>query len=122
MIVVVNPELETPPYAQIEQQIKAAIERGELLESAVLPTVRQLADDLGVAPNTVARAYTDLQDEGWIVGEGRRGTRVAARIPLRDRHARTTALHDAVAAFVESLRHRGYTISEIASACAKLMR
>jgi len=122
MIVVVDPSLDTPPYVQIEQQIKAAIERGELAESATLPTVRQLAGDLGVAPNTVARAYADLQNEGWLVSDGRRGTRVASRVPSRDRHVRSAALHDSVARFVESLRHRGYTASEIEAAFGKLTR
>lgn len=114
-LIAVDPELETPPYVQIFEQVRAAIERGELLPDDALPTVRQLAGDLGVAPNTVARAYADLQNEGWLVSEGRRGTRVAGRLPTGDRHARSNALSDAVGRFVEGLRHRGYTASEIAA-------
>ncbi len=114
-LIAVDPDLETPPYVQIFEQVRAAIERGELAPDAPLPTVRQLAGDLGVAPNTVARAYADLQNEGWLVSEGRRGTRVSERVPASDRRARTTALSDAVARFVEGLRHRGYTAGEIAA-------
>jgi GntR family transcriptional regulator len=114
-LIAVDPDLETPPYQQIFEQIRAAIERGDLASDAPLPTVRQLAGDLGVAPNTVARAYADLQHEGWLVSEGRRGTRVAGKTPASDRRARSYALNDAVTRFVDSLRHRGYSRSEIAS-------
>jgi GntR family transcriptional regulator len=114
-LIAVDPALETAPYQQIFEQIRAAIERGELAADAALPTVRQLAGDLGVAPNTVARAYADLASEGWLVSEGRRGTRVAARLPI-DRHLRTSALTDAVLRFVQSLSYRGYTESEILDA------
>lgn len=114
-LIAVDPEFETPPYVQIFEQIRAAIERGELAPDVALPTVRQLAGDLGVAPNTVARAYADLQNEGWLVSEGRRGTRVASRIPMAERRARMSALTEAVSRFVENLKHRGFTSAEIAA-------
>jgi len=110
---VVDPGLETPPYQQVFEQIRAAIERGELLPEAPLPTVRQLADDLGIAPNTVARAYGELQSDGWLIGDGRRGTRVAGQLPL-NRRTRTRSLREAAEKFVESLRRRGFTSEEIA--------
>jgi GntR family transcriptional regulator len=113
-VIVVDPSLGTPPYAQIFEQVRALIERGVLAPGAVLPTVRQLAGDLVVAPNTVARAYADLQAGGWIVGDGRRGTRVVERVPTADKRVRGRALRDAVAKFVTSLTLRGYTEGEIA--------
>jgi GntR family transcriptional regulator len=119
--VVVDPALETPPYAQIVEQIRALIERGVLAPGGVLPTVRQLAGDLAVAPNTVARAYADLQDAGWIVTDGRRGTRVADRVPSADKRVRGRALREAVVKFVSSLAHRGYTESEIADELRRVM-
>ncbi len=79
-----------------------------------LPTVRQLAGDLGIAPNTVARAYGELQAEGWLVGDGRRGTRVAGRIPTSNR-ARLRSLRETTEKFIDSLRHRGFTRDEIAT-------
>lgn len=71
----VDPD-EAAPFQQIIDQLRAFIERGELRPGDPLPTVRQLAGDLGVAPNTVARAYTELQEDGWLASEGRRGTHV----------------------------------------------
>lgn len=110
---VVDSELEIPPYQQVVAQIRAGIERGELLPDSALPTVRQLAGDLGIAPNTVARAYGELQNDGWLVGDGRRGTRVAGRVPV-NRRGRMRSLREAIEKFVASLRHRGFTLDEIA--------
>jgi DNA-binding transcriptional regulator YhcF (GntR family) len=115
---VVDPELEIPPYRQVVEQVRAAIERGELQPESPLPTVRQLAGDLGIAPNTVARAYAELQSDGWLVGDGRRGTRVAGDIPL-NRRARMRNLREATEKFVSSLRHRGFTPAEIAGELAR---
>jgi len=120
-LIAVDPDLEMPPYQQIFEQVRAAIERGSLAPDAPLPTVRQLAGDLGVAPNTVARAYADLQDAGWLISEGRRGTRVASKTPAADRGARTNALTNATTRFVESLRHRGYSHKEIAAELTRIL-
>lgn len=109
----VDSSLEIPPYQQVVEQIRAGIERGELQADSPLPTVRQLAGDLGIAPNTVARAYSELQNEGWLVSDGRRGTRVARSLPL-DGSLRLRALGEAVDRLMASLRHRGFTLEEVA--------
>src|SRR3954463_6521567 len=72
-----------PPYRQLIDGIRRQIERGALLPGDRIPPVRTLADDLGLAPNTVARAYRELEDGGWIVGRGRAGTFVTDRLPER---------------------------------------
>ena len=59
------------------------IERGALLPGDRIPPVRTLAEQLDLAPNTVARAYRALEDDGWIVGRGRAGTFVTDRLPER---------------------------------------
>lgn len=116
LYLIVEETSETPPYRQIVDQLASAIERGDLKAGAPLPTVRQLAGDLGIAPNTVARAYTELQESGWLVSDGRRGTHVADDAPKRDRNERSRALRDAVAKFVETLRQRGFTPQEVSVA------
>ena len=110
----VDPDLELPPFQQIVEQLRAFIERGELRPGDVLPTVRQVAGDLGVAPNTVARAYTELQERGWLSSDGRRGTHVARETPATDKRARATALRETIAQFLTTLTHRGYSANEIA--------
>jgi GntR family transcriptional regulator len=117
---IVDQTAESPPYRQIVEQIRAAIERGELRPDMSLSPVRQLAGDLGVAPNTVARAYAELQSEGWLVGDGRRGTRVAAQIPHQDRLARSRSLRESIERFLSSLQSRGFTKDEIQSEIALL--
>ncbi|MFC6707633.1 GntR family transcriptional regulator [Flexivirga alba] len=67
-----------PPYRQICDQLAARIESGELAVGARLTSVRGLAAELGLAPGTVAKAYTELEAAGLVEGMGRAGTRVAA--------------------------------------------
>jgi DNA-binding transcriptional regulator YhcF (GntR family) len=66
-------------YEQIVAQLQEAVATGRLESGDRLPTVRRLAEELDVAPGTVARAYSELERLGVVVTEGARGTRVAAR-------------------------------------------
>lgn len=91
MMLLVDPELRTPPYEQLRQQLIAAIRSGELAAASKLPTVRRLATDLGVAPNTVARTYLELEREGLIETRGRRGSFVAEPSDARPDAARQAA-------------------------------
>jgi DNA-binding transcriptional regulator YhcF (GntR family) len=63
-----------PPYEQIRTQIAAQVASGELPAGTRLPTVRALATTLGIAPNTVARAYRELEHSGVVTTRGRNGT------------------------------------------------
>jgi DNA-binding transcriptional regulator YhcF (GntR family) len=63
-----------PPYEQIRAQIAAHVESGALQAGDRVPTVRRLAEDLGVAPGTVARAYRELEQSGVIETRGRNGS------------------------------------------------
>lgn len=69
---------QVPPYAQIRAQLGALILTGQLAEGDRLPTVRQLATDLGLAPGTVARAYRELEAAELIRTRRGAGSRVAA--------------------------------------------
>jgi DNA-binding transcriptional regulator YhcF (GntR family) len=62
------------PYEQIRTQIAGQVAAGELPPGARLPTVRALAATLGIAPNTVARAYRELEYAGVVSTRGRNGT------------------------------------------------
>jgi GntR family transcriptional regulator len=66
-----------PPYEQVRAQVAGLIARGALAEGERLPTVRALAADLGLAVNTVARAYKELEAEGMVTTRRRAGTVVA---------------------------------------------
>lgn len=68
-----------PLYRQVADEIKALIARGELREHAALPSVRQVAADLGVNMNTIATAYRELEAEGLITVKHGSGAVVASR-------------------------------------------
>jgi GntR family transcriptional regulator len=75
-----------PPTDQIRDQIRGLITTGLLAADQRLPSVRQLAADLGVAPGTVAKAYRALEVEGFLttgVGVGTRVSRTATSTPRR---------------------------------------
>lgn len=73
----VDPTSAVPPFEQLREQITAQITSGELRAGDRLPTVRRLAEDLGIATNTVAHAYRALEADGLLQGRGRAGTFVA---------------------------------------------
>lgn len=68
-----------PPYEQVRRQIAAGAADGSFAPGHQLPTVRGLAAELGLAANTVAKAYRALESDGVIETKGRAGTFVAAR-------------------------------------------
>src|SRR5215469_17367923 len=76
-LLALDPASSTPPYEQVRSQIAAAIEDGTLGPQTQLPTVRRLARELGLAVNTVARAYRELELAGLVETRGRQGTCVA---------------------------------------------
>ena len=71
-----------PASAQLKAGLRRLIDAGGLEGGERLPTVRAFAADLGVVPNTVARAYRELETEGYLVGRGRAGTFVADEPPV----------------------------------------
>lgn len=89
-----------PVFEQLRAQIVALVEGGDLPAGTRLPSVRQLAGDLDIAPGTVARAYQRLEEAGITTGHRRHGTRVAERArPAEEERRRRLALlaHDYVA-------------------------
>jgi DNA-binding transcriptional regulator YhcF (GntR family) len=78
MLVRLDLDSAAPPFEQIRTQIADRARSGALPVGARLPTVRRLAEDLGVAPGTVARAYRELETDGVLETRGRHGTFVSA--------------------------------------------
>ncbi|MFD5465426.1 GntR family transcriptional regulator [Kitasatospora sp. NPDC127059] len=74
----VDPAAATPPYEQIRAQIAEQARSGALPTGQRLPTVRALAEELGLAAGTIARAYKELEADGVVETHGRRGTLIAA--------------------------------------------
>lgn len=84
-------ESSVAPYEQVRSGIAARITDRRLPVGTKLPTVRRLAADLGVAPNTVARAYRELEEAGLIETRGRAGSFVSASGDQSRHHAQRAA-------------------------------
>ena len=77
MILRVDASSPVPVYEQLRAQISTMVASGTLAAGTQLPTIRQLATDLGLAKGTVNKAYDELLRAGVVTSDGRRGTRVA---------------------------------------------
>jgi DNA-binding transcriptional regulator YhcF (GntR family) len=77
-VIDLDPHSSTPPFEQLRSGIANRIRDGRLPAGTRLPPVRSLAKELELAPNTVARAYRELEVAGLVTTAGRRGTLVAA--------------------------------------------
>lgn len=116
-IVSIDPTDRTPIYAQLERALRAAIATGRLAPGDQLPTVRQLAVDLRVNANTVARVYAELERAGVL--ETRRG--VGSFVTATPGQARPRREHERrLRAFVTRLLAdadaAGFTVDELIAA------
>ncbi|MGY1501969.1 GntR family transcriptional regulator [Streptomyces sp. QTS52] len=102
-----------PPYEQVRAQISEQARAGTLPVGYRLPTVRGLAESLGLAANTVAKAYRALESDGVIETRGRNGTFVAAAGSAAEREAASAAQ-----AYVERVRRLGLA-EDVALAAVK---
>ncbi|MFD7093462.1 GntR family transcriptional regulator [Streptomyces xanthophaeus] len=105
------------PYEQLRAQIADRARTGKLPAGFKLPTVRGLAEELGLAANTVAKAYRALEGDGVIETRGRHGTFVAAsgEGPAREAAA-------AAQVFAERARRLGLTEAEALAAATDALR
>jgi len=111
--IIVSNRSGVPIYEQIKEQIKEAIFSGELKEDELLPSIRQLARDLKISVITTTRAYSDLEQEGFVVQMQGKGCYV---LPRNTELARENALHkmeDALASAISAAKAEGISKEEI---------
>jgi DNA-binding transcriptional regulator YhcF (GntR family) len=116
MIVEVDTDSAVPPYEQIRHQLATMIGTGVLDAGAQLPPIRQLAADLGLATNTVARAYRELESDGLVVSRVRHGTTVAHAAPGLPRAEVRRRLTEAARTYVAAARQLGVGADEAVAA------
>lgn len=109
MLLEIDTRSETPIYQQLRDQIILGIAKNQLVEGELLPTVRQLADELGVNTMTISKAYNLLKDEGYLVTDRRKGSIVT--LPAAYQKAQGDALKQRLAlvlaeAKVHQVTHR----------------
>jgi GntR family transcriptional regulator len=109
-----DPDDPTPIYAQLERGIRVAIATGRLKSGEQLPTVRQLAVDLRVNANTIAKVYLQLERDGVLVTKRGVGTFIADKIPnsahAGERERRLSALS---ARFLTDATSLGFSPREV---------
>ena len=121
MFINIDPSSGLPIYIQIAQQIKTAVAMGRLLPEDPLPSVRQLAVELAVNPNTVARAYLDLEIEGVIYKRQGAGTFVSSQGVEMSKGERRRVLNELLEkALVEGV-NLGLTERELRDAFERLL-
>src|SRR5262250_1371906 len=109
-----NPSSGVPIYLQLMEQVKHAVETGALRPGEQLPAIRSLAEELVMNPNTVAKAYRELEHEGVIELRHGAGAFVSAQPKGRKPGAeRVRSAQPIVAAAIEKLRDRGLSDEEI---------
>lgn len=106
----IDPDGPVPPYEQVRAQLAAMIGNGTLPAGTHLPTIRQLAADLRLAVNTVARSYRELEAAGLVVSRVRHGTTVAERRPDLPPAEVLTRLDEAARAYRAAARELGVSL------------
>lgn len=106
MNLVVDTSSTEPPFEQVRRQVASGAADGTFRAGHKLPTVRQLAADLGLATNTIAKAYKALEADGVIETHGRNGTFVTAR------HLDDVEAQVAARTFVAVARRQGLSVDE----------
>ena len=105
-----------PFYRQIIDQVKSAMATGEVGPGDRLPTVRQLAVDLSINPNTVARAYTELELTGLVETQMGSGTFVGQRPVERDEVERKRLLDQVCQELLARASSHGFTLEDVLEA------
>jgi|SRR5881275_123260 len=108
-----NPSSGVPIYLQVMEQVKHAVETGALRPGEQLPGIRPLAEELVINPNTVAKAYRELEHEGVIELRHGAGAFVAPNARAKKATDKLRAAQAIVSAAVERLHARGITGDEI---------
>jgi GntR family transcriptional regulator len=117
----IDPRSGVPMYAQLIDQVKRSIAVGALAPGERLPTVKQLAVDLTINPNTVARAYRDLERDGVIETSPGRGSFVRDGDLIQNRKTLTDVAAVALEAAIRDARSIGVERSALEPLVARLI-
>jgi GntR family transcriptional regulator len=121
MKILVSNKSNLPIYEQIKVQIKEQIMSGELMEDDTLPSIRQLAKDLGISVITTTRAYSDLEEEGFISTMQGKGTFVLSRDNEMIREQYLKRIEDSFMSAIESAKLANVSFDELLRILKNLM-
>ena len=121
MEIVIDTSDSVPVFAQLINQIKKAVLSGELSSGAALPSIRQLANDMGLNHNTVAKAYRLLERDAVIETKGYRGTFIHPDAKANSAVDLNAWVTSTLSETIKTLRESGVTDSEIRIAFGNVM-
>jgi GntR family transcriptional regulator len=116
MLLTIDPHSSEPIFEQIAFAVKEAVARGDLGPGAQLPSVRELAQDLSVNPNTVVRAYELLTRDGVVVRRQGAGCFITGRSSTLSGKQRRRQLDDLVTRAVTEAFHLGFSAEDVRAA------
>jgi GntR family transcriptional regulator len=112
----------SPIYQQVAQQIREAVARGDLRPEERLPSVRHLSRELVANPNTIARAYTELEREGILVSRPGLGIFVAQPRNVLTKGARERRLTELIDRWLTEAVHLGFSAEDVIRVVSRRVR
>lgn len=119
MILKIDFESETPIYEQLRRQIIQGIAKGELKKGEELPSVRQMAEDIGINLHTVNKTYNILKSEGYLTIDRRKGAMVSDSLPSVTDDYREM-LYEELEYIIANAYCRGISKDEFLNICEKV--
>ena len=110
-----------PLYEQIKDKIKELIINGVLSENEGIPSVRELASSLAINPNTIQKAYKELESEGYIYSLKAKGSFVAPRQEINE-NPKTSELFDSLESAIRELKFLGTPKEELEKIINKIYK
>ncbi|MHC1683819.1 MAG: GntR family transcriptional regulator [Clostridiaceae bacterium] len=122
MKIIISNKSDLPIYEQIKVQIKEQIMDGSVSENEFLPSIRSLAKDLGISVITTTRAYSDLENEGFVATMQGKGTFVLPRDNEMIREQYLRRIEEEFTSAIENARLAGISDKELISILENLMK
>ena len=113
MRIIISNQSELPIYAQIKEQLKEQILNGQIPEGTTLPSIRQLAKEIGVSVITTTRAYSDLEAEGFIATMQGKGSVVLSKDNSMVREQYLLRIEEGLTTAIETARVMGLPDEEL---------
>ena len=121
MKIIISNQSELPIYAQIREQLKEQILNGQIEEGSTLPSIRQLAKEVGVSVITTTRAYSDLEMEGFIATMQGKGSVVLPTDNDLLREQYLLRIEEGLSTAVETARAMGMPDEELVAVLRNLL-
>ena len=121
MKIIISNQSELPIYAQIREQLKEQILNGQIAEGSTLPSIRQLAKEVGVSVITTTRAYSELEAEGFIATMQGKGSIVLPTDNKLLREQYLLRIEEGLSTAIETAKAMGMSMEELAEIFKNLM-